>query len=71
MQITPEMFGILCATAKVTPKMIDFIRGMQYKLVPGDEHYMNCFYDLDGMASGSARTERKSSIDLGGRGFRE
>lgn len=59
MQITSDMFRTLCAASKTTPKMIDLIRGVRYKLAPEDEHYMNCFYDIDCIFRISAKTENE------------
>lgn len=59
MQITPDMFRMLCAASNVTPRMVDLLRGMQCKSAPGDEHFMACYYDIHGTESSVGGTPEK------------
>jgi hypothetical protein len=72
MQITLDMFQMLCTSSMITPKMLDLIRGMRYKLAPEDEHYMNSFYDVECVSKTLTQPETESrrapENDLG---FRE
>jgi hypothetical protein len=72
MQITSDMFRTLCAASRTTPNIIDLIRGMRYKLASGDEHYMNCFHEIDYRFKSSTKTGNKPSTAPGKNpGFRQ
>lgn len=61
MQITGDMFRMLCAASRATPRMVDLVRGMQYKSAPGDEHFMGCYYDINGHENCSVGARYESS----------
>ncbi|KAK3374188.1 hypothetical protein B0T24DRAFT_625880 [Lasiosphaeria ovina] len=50
MKITADMFRALCTSLKTFPRMLDLLRGMQYKSAPSDEHFMSCYNRIHGLA---------------------
>jgi len=46
MQITLEMFQMLCAATRATSRMVDLVRGMRFKSAPRDDHFVSCYRNI-------------------------